>query len=314
MMAVFVSSILSLASLSAPHDPAKGAPTPPAEAESAAMRTFTVGEGDRRFDSSTARGRYLAIHFLLGDECPFCTRMMREYEEKLPTVAGVRQIFVQNIPPEAFDAAVRANPEGTRNLYRDADGRLAEMFKIPGGYRFHGMTMAYPALVVLDGEGREVFRHIGASNADRLPFEQFAARIADLSRDPAVSHANAEKGLALAGFDPVAYVDQSAATPGDPKIVSMHRGLTYRFSSARHRALFNDAPEKYAPAYGGWCATAMAEGRKVEVNPRSFKIVGGRLMLFYKGAWGDALKDWNKDEPGLTRKADEAWSRTIAGR
>lgn len=304
--------LAALLSVPAPAaQPAVTSPSPKQARDAAASepRTFTVGEGGRVFDSASARGRYLVVHFLLGDECPYCARLMREYQDQLPTLAGVEQIFVQNIPEPAFEAALRSDPEGTSRLYRDADGRLASAFKIPGGYRFHGMTMDYPAMVVLDRDGREVFRHVGANNTDRVPFDQFAAKIAELSRDPALAHANADKGLALAGYDPVSYVDDQVAATGKPEIASAYRGLTYRFATAEHRATFNAAPEKYVPAYGGWCATAMADGRKVEVNPKSFKVVGGRLMLFYKGTWGDALKDWNKDEPGLTRKADAAWAR-----
>ncbi|MBL8991472.1 MAG: YHS domain-containing protein [Phycisphaerae bacterium] len=272
---------------------------------------FTVGDEGRRFDSATARGSYLAVHFLLNDECPYCARHLREYTGLADTLAGVKHIFVKAVSAEAFGAALASSPEAP--LYRDADGKLAEHFKIRGGYRFHGMDMTYPALVLLDPQGREVFRYVGKDNADRLPFRTFAKRVAELSRDAATAHANLEGGPAIRGYDPVAYFTDGKPTRGSEKFESSHRGVTYRFATAANRAAFNAEPEKFVPAYGGWCATAMAEGRKVEINPESFKIVGGRLLLFYKALFGDALADWNKDEPGLKPKADRAWQGIVSG-
>ena len=72
------------------------------------------------------------------------------------------------------------------------------------------------------------------------------------------------------------------------------------------------SPEKYLPAYGGWCATAMARGEKVQIEPSSFKVTNGRLFLFYNGLFGNAIKDWNKDESALTVKADAQWKKIRA--
>lgn len=274
------------------------------------VHAFTVGEGTRRFDSATAKGSYLAVHFLLNDECPYCARHVREYTTSAAMLAGVRHIFVKAVSAEAFDAALESSPEAP--LYRDVDGRLAAHFKIRDGYRFHGMDMTYPALVLLDPQGREVFRYVGKDNADRLPFRTFARRVGELSRDGATAHANVEGGPAIQGYDPVSYFGGKPER-GSEKFESSYRGVSYRFASAANRAAFNAEPEKFVPAYGGWCATAMAEGRKVEINPERFKIVGGRLLLFYKALFGDALADWNKDESGLKPKADRAWQAIVSG-
>ena len=96
---------------------------------------------------------------------------------------------------------------------------------------------------------------------------------------------------------------------GKPGLTSRYRGVSYRFESEQNRHKFADNPEKFVPAYGGWCATAMAEGRKVEVDPEKFKVTEGRLFLFYKGWLGDARKDWNKDEKNLTVRANEQWRK-----
>ncbi len=115
--------------------------------------------------------------------------------------------------------------------------------------------------------------------------------------------------LALQGFDPVAYMAQGKAVKGSKENSAAHAGVTYWFSSAQNKALFVASPMKYLPTYGGWCATAMAKGEKVEIDPQNFKVTNGRLFLFYKGLWGNARKDWDKDEPAQTTKADSSWKK-----
>ena len=84
-------------------------------------------------------------------------------------------------------------------------------------------------------------------------------------------------------------------------------GITYRFASEEHRKLFVADPWKYEPAYGGWCAFAMAKGEKVDVDPESFRILDGRLFVFYDGLFANTRKSWLEDEAVLLKKADEAW-------
>jgi hypothetical protein len=116
-------------------------------------------------------------------------------------------------------------------------------------------------------------------------------------------------GLALQGYDPVAYFAEGGAKPakGLDTITATHDGVLYRFASEEHKKLFLASPDKYEPAYGGWCAYAMAKKEKVEVDPESFLTTGGRLMLFYKGWFNDTRAKWMKDEAGFTTKADAGW-------
>lgn len=128
----------------------------------------------------------------------------------------------------------------------------------------------------------------------------------------AAKHQNVGKDrLAIGGFDPVAYFDAGAARQGRGEFSAEYNGAIYRFESEQHRKTFAADPAKYAPAYGGWCATAMAEGKKVEIDPKNFKVTNGRLFLFYKDFFTDARKKWLKDEANLTGKADAAWKQTI---
>ncbi len=116
--------------------------------------------------------------------------------------------------------------------------------------------------------------------------------------------------LGLKGYDPVSYFSGKPA-PGKTEITAEHQGILYRFANDENRQKFAASPEQYAPAYGGWCATALAkDGSKVDIDPNSYKVTGGRLYLFYKGFWGSAIDDWVKDEPANIVKADKSW-RTI---
>lgn len=285
--------------------PADAAGMAPMAAESG----FTVGDEGHRFDSTQAKGSLIAVHFLLGDECPFCMKLLNEYTASAASVAGVRHVFVQNISKEAFEKKLATLPEDQKaSLFRDVDGALSKRFNVKGGYQFHGMVMNYPALVLVNDSGKELYRYTGTSNADRLKFTDFSKKVAELTRDDSAKEANLEDGVALAGYDAVQYIDGNKAVKGETTFTSAYKGVSYRFASKATLEKFAADPEKYVPAYGGWCGTAMAEGKKVEVDPKNFKVVGGKTVLFYNGFWGDALKDWNKDEKGLKPKADEKWN------
>lgn len=117
--------------------------------------------------------------------------------------------------------------------------------------------------------------------------------------------------VAVKGYDPVSY-HGGKPLKGEAKFKLAYRGVVYHFASEENRRKFEESPEKYKPTYGGWCAKAIAYGDKVDIDPKNYKITDGRLFLFYKGVWGDALKDWNKDERNLIVKADEKW-KGIAG-
>ncbi len=120
---------------------------------------------------------------------------------------------------------------------------------------------------------------------------------------------NLEKGIAIQGYDPVAYFS-SKAVKGSAKFSAKHEGAVYQFSNEANKKLFVTNPSKYEPQYGGWCAYAMgANAEKVEINPETFKIVEGKLYLFYNAYFNNTLKSWNKDESNLKSKADKNWSK-----
>ena len=121
-------------------------------------------------------------------------------------------------------------------------------------------------------------------------------------------HFNLEKGVAIQGYDPVAYFTQSKAVKGNKELSASADGVTYYFSNIANKELFGKDYKKYEPQYGGWCAYAMgATNEKVEIDPETFKIVGGKLYLFYHTWTNNTLNKWNKDEVKLKAKADKNW-------
>jgi YHS domain-containing protein len=119
---------------------------------------------------------------------------------------------------------------------------------------------------------------------------------------------NLEKGIAIQGYDPVAYFTQNKAVKGKKELSVFAEGATYYFSSQTNKDLFLKDFRKYEPQYGGWCAYAMgASGEKVEIDPDTFKIVNGKLFLFYHSWINNTLTKWNKDEINLKTKADRNW-------
>ena len=124
-------------------------------------------------------------------------------------------------------------------------------------------------------------------------------------------HYNLDDGLAIEGYDPVSYFDGKPAE-GKSNLTYSYKGVIYRFLNQENLAKFKSAPEKYEPAYGGWCAYAMGEnGEKVKVDPETYKIVGGKLYLFYNFWANNTLEKWNKNEPKLKEAGDRNWSKIV---
>lgn len=121
---------------------------------------------------------------------------------------------------------------------------------------------------------------------------------------------NLENNVAIQGYDPVAYFTHKKAIKGKKQLTSTFEGVVYNFSSQANKDLFLKNPAGYEPQYGGWCAFAMGDyGEKVEIDPETFKIVNGKLYLFYNKYFNNTLKSWNKDEENLKRKADQNWKK-----
>jgi YHS domain-containing protein len=121
---------------------------------------------------------------------------------------------------------------------------------------------------------------------------------------------NLNNGIAISGYDPVAYFRKNEAIKGKKDLAVFDQGATYYFSSAENKEEFKKDPSRYEPQYGGWCAYAMGkDGSKVEIDPATFKIIDGKLYLYYNKLFNNTLKSWNKDEANLKSKADLNWKK-----
>ena len=127
------------------------------------------------------------------------------------------------------------------------------------------------------------------------------------------THYNVDNtGLAIQGYDPMSYFGSNGPQEGKEELSYKFRDITYRFVNNESLDKFKASPEKYEPEYGGWCSYAMGElGEKVKIDPETFKIVNGKLYLFYNFFFNNTLKDWNDDEKHLKSEADKNWKKII---
>lgn len=116
------------------------------------------------------------------------------------------------------------------------------------------------------------------------------------------------RGLAVKGYDPVAYFDVGEALRGSEDHELDWSGATWRFVSEENRSRFADDPDRYAPRYGGYCAWAVSRGETADIDPTQFKVVDGRLYLNYSAK---IQKRWEEDIPGNISRADQNYPRII---
>lgn len=120
----------------------------------------------------------------------------------------------------------------------------------------------------------------------------------------------ADPHLMLFGHDVVAYFTENRHRPGDPAIKTVHQGVTFRFATAEHKALFDKDPAKYIPQYGGYCANGIVYGIPWGGDADSWRMVDGKLYIFGGKGSRDAFF---LDVPGNTALADRYWREEVAG-
>jgi YHS domain-containing protein len=111
-------------------------------------------------------------------------------------------------------------------------------------------------------------------------------------------------GVALYGYDPVAYFIDMSARPGAAEYEFRFAGLTWRFRSEANRAAFAQSPENYVPAFGGYDPLAVSEGLPLEGNPAFFTVSEGKLFLF---AREESLAKFLANPKNLFDAAKNSW-------
>ncbi|CAD5297020.1 conserved exported hypothetical protein [Bosea sp. 62] len=116
-------------------------------------------------------------------------------------------------------------------------------------------------------------------------------------------------GVAIRGYDPVAYFRDGGPRLGKPEFSVRHGGAVWRFASAEHKALFEADPERYLPAYGGFCAYGTSRAYLVKIEPEAWSIVDGRLYLNYDLS---IRETWARRTKTYIARADGNWPRLTA--
>jgi len=143
------------------------------------------------------------------------------------------------------------------------------------------------------------FRKGGVAAALAVVFAATGAFAAD-----EVFISDSAKGIAINGYDPVAYHTEGKAMKGTAEWKYEHEGATYKFSSEANKKAFKAEPAKFAPAFGGWCTVGASKGKKVATQPELFAIVDGTLYLNSSDGAHNLFK---KDKPGTIETAETNW-------
>ncbi|MCH9809298.1 MAG: YHS domain-containing protein [Alphaproteobacteria bacterium] len=116
------------------------------------------------------------------------------------------------------------------------------------------------------------------------------------------------KGVAVGGYDPVAYFTAGKPVKGKSTLTHEYQGATWRFSSEQNLAAFKSEPAKYAPQYGGYCAWAVSQGYTAKGDPNAWKVVNGKLYLNYNRS---VQRTWQRNAKGNIKKADANWPTVL---
>ncbi|MEP3298496.1 MAG: YHS domain-containing (seleno)protein [Pseudoruegeria sp.] len=138
-----------------------------------------------------------------------------------------------------------------------------------------------------------------------LPLATLAARPV-LAAKPDIFATN---GVAINGYDPVAYFTKSKPVKGKSAHVVNHMGAKWHFASAENKKMFESNTGKYTPKYGGYCAYAVSKGGIATTSPDAWTVHKGRLYLNYNTT---VRGIWSEDIPGNIVKADANWPSVLS--
>lgn len=135
--------------------------------------------------------------------------------------------------------------------------------------------------------------------------------IAPLAATPAFANGPvifADRGVAIRGYDPVAYFDEATPVQGNDLYQLMWRNAIWRFASLRNMGLFERDPHGFAPQYGGYCAMSMTQGNISETQPDAWVVHDGKLYLVHSVVARDR---WQQNPDVFIAKADSHWPTAL---
>lgn len=119
-----------------------------------------------------------------------------------------------------------------------------------------------------------------------------------------------EDGVAIRGYDTVAYFTQDKAVKGTNEFTAEYEDAVWHFANTENRDMFVKNPEKYAPQYDGYCAFGAAQGYVVEVDPTQWTVMNGKLYLNYSHK---VQQRWSEEPDYFIREANAKWPEIRPG-
>lgn len=123
-------------------------------------------------------------------------------------------------------------------------------------------------------------------------------------KDPVEAVNKTRAGVAVKGYDVVAYHTESKPVKGVPEFTHSWMGATWQFASAANRDRFAQSPATYAPQFGGYCAWAVGHNYTANIDPEAWTVAGGKLYLNYSK---DVQKQWMKDQGKWIAEGEKNW-------
>ncbi len=213
---------------------------------------------------------------------------------------------------------LRTNFVGSTATGISSDGTAwTEYYQLDGAWTISGPWMCFDyggdeddgcSTIVLDGDHIKYFEAngepYGGSGTTLIPGEEAAPPPFQLGP----INTGFWGGVAIMGYDPVAYFADGRPIKGSEEFSHEWLGATWHFASAEHRDLFAADPVKFAPQYGGYCSSGMTDGGIDSADPEAWRIVDGKLYLIFSK---DALAKWEQDIPGQIAAADADWATAL---
>lgn len=131
-------------------------------------------------------GRWVALHFLLKTDCPLCLTYTMRFHELSATQPNVKHVFIKpddDRISKRWVKTARVFAKDLPTIHRDPDAALAKQLDVRFGHRFHGETVHYPCLILIDPRGHERYRYTGTSTFERATVDAFTAAYQRSVRD-----------------------------------------------------------------------------------------------------------------------------------
>lgn len=141
-----------------------------------------------------------------------------------------------------------------------------------------------------------------------LPFAAFAAAAQPATAAPAPEISRSASGLAVGGYDPVAYFRGGKPVVGSDRYQLRYKGAVWRFASAESLRAFLDRPGAFAPQFGGYCAWAVSQHYLAPGDPTQWKVVDGKLYL---NANARAKQLWEADQADAIQRGHANWPAVL---